>query len=631
MSTETWYCRSVFGSTAALPILCSCGGNSKRVLERLLDRHRLADELEAADRLGALDQLVLVELEVVEVGPPLRLLLAPVVLEQLREQPARVALLRVGEQLGLDQRALLEPLLRLLLDLALLGPLAPLDLGRPQLEQPAMELVERAAVVLVVGADLLEDLALAHLEPLLERDHRAAAAAHLLAALEAVERLDLLDRVAVEREPERLADDPEEIDEHLAAQQVVELGLARAVLAHQPLQRRPLVRRVVVDVHPGVPRAPLLDQVEKPLEALLLLRAVERPDDVVLRHAVVVEVDPAEQVLEPARRLVPGIALEVEPDVARARLGQEGEAALGLEREDLVLELAGPAPVELERGLVAELRERLGAELGDLGLGRRRERLEVRDPGGGEPVDLSAADPGDEREVQVALPLLLAEREELAERTVVDRVRVGRPPVLDRVEKPPLEPPVVGEEVVRPKGLALGEPVDDVHLVRPAPLNPSELLGVEAELEDVRSLGPASELGVDDLVRPVGLKLEKVREPAPVPVDERRLVDDRRPVPNRLFGRSGRGVPTDLPRIADLRRRPRRAERGRQPRARPPSAESGRRTGSAGTAARVSSRATASRSDVRCGQAMKSLSAEGEWERVASMGFTVSLSPRVQP
>src|SRR2546429_6162931 len=168
-----------------------------------------------------------------------------------------------------------------------------------------MELVKRLAVVLIVCPDVLEDPALARLEPLFEGDDRAAAAAHLLPALEAVERLDLLDRVAVEREPHRLANDAEEVDEHLAAQQVVELGLARAVLAHQPLQRGALVRRVVVDVHPREARAALADQVEEPLKALLLLRAVERPNLVVLRDAVVVEVDPAEQVLEPARRLIP--------------------------------------------------------------------------------------------------------------------------------------------------------------------------------------------------------------------------------------------------------------------------------------------------------------------------------------
>jgi hypothetical protein len=391
------------------------------------------------------------------------------------------------------------------------------------------------------------------LEPLLERDHRAAAAGHLLPALEAVERLDFLDRVARHREPQRLARDPEKVDEHLAAQQVVELVLPGAVLAHQPLQRGALVGRVVVDVHPRKACAALADQVDQPLEAGLLLRAVERPDAVVPRLAVVAEPDPAEQVLEPARRLVPGVALEVEPDVALVRLRKEREAALALEREDLVRELAREAAVELEPGLLPKLREGLVPQLGDLRLdGCRGEGPELRDPLGAQALDLRAPDPRDEREVVVGVPLLLAAREELAERAVVDRVRVGRPVVVDRVEEPSLEPPVVGEEVVRLEGLALTEPIDDVHPLGPFVLDPSELLGVEAELKQVSRLGPASELGVDDLVGAVRPKLEKVREPVPPVLDERRLVDERCPSANRLLGSGRRRVPTNLVRIRDL-------------------------------------------------------------------------------
>jgi hypothetical protein len=122
-----------------------------------------------------------------------------------------------------------------------------------------------------------------------------------------------------------------------------------------------------------------------------------------------------------------------------------------------VRELTRAAAVELERGLLAELGERLGAELLDARVGGGREALEGRDAGRVEPLDLRPPDPGDEREVIVPLPLRLAAREELAERAVVDRVRVGRPLVFDRVEKPRLEPPVVGQEVLGTKRLALAE------------------------------------------------------------------------------------------------------------------------------------------------------------------------------
>ena len=90
---------------------------------------------------------------------------------------------------------------------------------------------------------------------------------------------------------------------------------------------------------------------------------------------------------------------------------------------------------------------------------RLGERLERRDPGRREPLDLEPRDAGDEREMVVLRPALLAEREEVAEPAEVDRVGVGRPPLLDRVEKPRAEPAVVGEEVVRPEGLALPVPV----------------------------------------------------------------------------------------------------------------------------------------------------------------------------
>ena len=67
-------------------------------------------------------------------------------------------------------------------------------------------------------------------------------------ALEAVERLHLLDRVALDRGPERLADRAQQVDQDALAKQLVDLVLARAVAAHQPLERGRFVRRVVVDV-----------------------------------------------------------------------------------------------------------------------------------------------------------------------------------------------------------------------------------------------------------------------------------------------------------------------------------------------------------------------------------------------
>ena len=60
------------------------------------------------------------------------------------------------------------------------------------------------------------------------------------------------------------------------------------------------------------------------------------------------------------------------------------------------------------------------------------------------------------------------------------------------------------------------------------PLDPLELLGVEAELDDVERLRGAGELRVNGLVRAVGQPLEEVGEPAPGAVREVGLVDDVR-------------------------------------------------------------------------------------------------------
>ena len=181
-----------------------------------------------------------------------------------------------------------------------------------------MERDRRAAVLLVVGADPLEQRVLLRLEPLLEEDDRLVAARDLRRAHEPVQLLDLLDRVARDAGPQRLLDDAVEVDEQLLPQPVVDLALARRVLAHEPAERGALVAGVVVDVQVGVDAAARLDPVDEALERGLLAGAVEAPDDLVARLAAVA-VAPAEEVLEPARRLVERVALEVEPDVALGR------------------------------------------------------------------------------------------------------------------------------------------------------------------------------------------------------------------------------------------------------------------------------------------------------------------------
>ena len=104
----------------------------------------------------------------------------------------------------------------------------------------------------------------------------------------------------------------------------------------------------MVDVRAGVAPAPGDGPVDEALEDLALAVAIARPGGLVAHSAVLVAVAPAEQVLEPARRLVEGMALEVEPDVAERRLGQEPKAAALLVGQVIDAVLARLAVVELE-------------------------------------------------------------------------------------------------------------------------------------------------------------------------------------------------------------------------------------------------------------------------------------------
>ena len=406
-----------------LPQLVLLRREGERVDDRLLDGLVLAGRLEPADRLGVLDELLGRHLAPVEERPPDRLALAVVVVEQLpRERAGLVA----GREQRLAQRHALG-LLRLdRLRLDRLGRRErPEGVERllPPLEQPVAQEPRGDAVLAVVGGDLVEDPLVAREHPLLEGDDRGAALPDLRLALERQERLQLLQPVARPRDVQAAADDLVEVDEDAAPEQVVELGLARAVLAHQAAQRRDLVGRVVVDVQRRVGGEPLVDEVDEALERVALLVAGGGEDR--LEAAVRVE-DPPE-VLEAALVVPERVALEVEEEVARRGVGEEREARLGAGLEDDVLVFAGLAGAELEPGLAAQRLEAVGGDAVRDGLGRRlAERREGRDRRRRQARDLAALDPGDAGEVVDLVPARVAERLELADAAVVDRVGLGR-------------------------------------------------------------------------------------------------------------------------------------------------------------------------------------------------------------
>ena len=132
-----------------------------------------------------------------------------------------------------------------------------------------------------------------------------------------VERFKLLDRVRLLADPQPLPDHRVQVDEHPGAQQDVQLRLADSVTGGEPLQRRLLIWRVVVDVHTRVAAPPVEDVIDEGLGQRPFL--VERvcPD----RGELVVAVAEPGEVLQ-AVRLDVTVGLEVEVQVGRIGFGQ---------------------------------------------------------------------------------------------------------------------------------------------------------------------------------------------------------------------------------------------------------------------------------------------------------------------
>jgi hypothetical protein len=91
----------------------------------------------------------------------------------------------------------------------------------------------------------------------------------------------------------------------------------------------------------------------------------------------------------------------------------------------------------------------------------------------------------------------------------------------------------------------------DVEPPGQAARDPPDLLGVEAQLQHVRRLPAPGELRVDDLVAAVRLPLDEVRQPAPLPVHERGLVDDPGAGGERSLGLAGRPLPVPVALVAE--------------------------------------------------------------------------------
>jgi hypothetical protein len=88
--------------------------------------------------------------------------------------------------------------------------------------------------------------------------------------------------------------------------------------------------------------------------------------------------------------------------------------------------------------------------------------------------------------------------------------------MLSELEKPRPHAPVISDEVGNPERLAIARPQHDVDPLRQPPLHPPQLLGVKGELEQDVRLRMPRQLRIGDLVRPVRLPLDEVRDPTPI-------------------------------------------------------------------------------------------------------------------
>ena len=309
-----------------------------------------------------------------------------------------------------------------------------------------MQLLRRLDVVLVVALDLREQLLVAGLQVALVVDDAGAGGLHLIAALTAVERLDVLDRVRRGRGPDRFARDAVQVHQPLLAQQPVEERLARGVARRELLERGVLVGGVVVDAHVAVLLHAGLEPVHEGFERVLFLRAVVRPERLEDVAAVAaLPVPDAEQVLEPVVT-VERVAFHVEVDVAVVgvrQLHQPGGDAGG-SFDELELRLARVATQLLHRGLVTQLGERLRGQVrhGVRGF-ELRELLKCSDASGFQLLHLARTDVGDLVQAVLGCELCVAMVLPVALWALGAGFRFGRIggcPVVDRVPESTEQP-----------------------------------------------------------------------------------------------------------------------------------------------------------------------------------------------
>jgi hypothetical protein len=319
----------------------------------------------------------------------------------------------------------------------------------------------------------------------------------------------------------------------------------------------------VVDVQVRKLEPPVFDPVHQRHERGLLFRGRTRPASVVSGWARLAaarpadhrfpELDPAKQVLEPGAE-GEGISLEIEEQIARGRQRQTLEAGTRIRvEEQLVARDAARACTHLQARLLADAAQRTWVDALDarrrLERGQRLCRADARQR---QPVALAARDAGHERRVVVRAAALFTGLPPAADVTMFDRLGVrllGR--ARDERFEAPAHPPMVSEVVgaAQPQWLRAGiggtAADGDPEMLRHLSLDRSELLGVNAQLDQGARLGVASELRVHHFVSmgaergPPRHPDQKIGAARPLAHGQRGLVDDTRAGAHGLQGRCG--------------------------------------------------------------------------------------------
>ena len=466
---------------------------------------------DCSDRFGILDQIFgrLAAIEPVEERPPGGPRLAFMICEQLRGEPARafvfVRRFRIDAERELrgDAVEFRVGFHRLRFDRA-----APRNLrveergGFPlALDEPAVEVERGITILAIVLNDLRECGRVARFQEALVHHDRGHRARDLVAARPAIELLDLLERVALERRAQPLPHDVEEIDEHAFAQQHVDVGFARAVFGREPAQRRGFIGRVVVNVQVRPLRPPREDEIDQRLERAFLagaIVAVERDEATFARF---VDGGDAEEILE-RTAFVERVALDVEIEIARIGLRESREPATLLGPQQLVARDAVGARFHLKRCLRARLRERPRLELRRTRRVRRlRERRDRHDARLVQLDRLAATDAGHQTQVIVGSAARFADGVEPATPLAVrDGIRVRRPARVRAREKPFARRANVRQRIFRAERFDAAVAEDHVHPLRQHALLAREQFRVHAHLHERRRFRGARELRVANLV-----------------------------------------------------------------------------------------------------------------------------------